>query len=333
MKLKKHSKYFLFAIFVLLLIGSFLIIRPFIGAILTSLVLGYIFYPIYRKLNSWLKRPNLSALIMVFLLLIIIFVPMLLFFNMLLTEVIGWYSSFQITDMSSFFAETLNMELTPVMEEKIASVLEQGTEYLFLEASNFVLSLPAKIISVVIMLFVLFFVFREGRTIVDTFKKSLPIEDSHKHRVFTKVESTINSLVYGEIVISIVEGLVAILGFWLLGIPSPVLWGSVVAVVALLPAIGPLVVWLPMAAIKFLQGDTVMGIAITLFGLIILTIFLDMIVKPKVLGYKGHIHPIVILLGVLGGLGLFGLTGLILGPVILVLLILVVDIYIKEGIK
>ncbi|MAG77895.1 hypothetical protein CL616_00860 [archaeon] len=333
MKLRKHSKYFLFAFFVVLLIGAFLIVKPFIVAILTSVILGYIFFPVYAWINKKIKRPNVSALIMIFFILLIIFVPTLFFFNMLFSEATAWYSSYEATNVATFLENNFNIVLGEVAQDRVDDVLTQVQDYLFVEASSFVFSLPKKIISFVIMMFIIFFVFREGERVASEVKRSLPIEESHRARVFHKVESTINSLVYGEIAISILQGVVATVGFWLLGISSPVLWGSIVAIVALLPAIGPLVVWLPMAIVLFLQGDVFAGVGVTLFGGIILTLLLDIIVKPKVLGYKGHIHPIIILLGVLGGLSVFGLTGIVLGPVILVLLILVVEIYVKEGIR
>ena len=333
MSLKKHSKYFLFALFILLLIGAFLIVKPFISAILTSLVLGYIFFPVYKWLNRRIKKPTVSALLMILLLLIIIFVPAFFFFNMLFGEVAAWYGSYQSTDIAIFFQEHFNVILEESALENIDNVLGDIQTYVFTEVSSFVFSLPVKIIGFVIMMFIIFFVFRDGEKIVNAFKKTMPIEESHKYRVFKKVETTVNSLVYGEIAISVLEGIVAIIGFWLLGVSSPVLWGLVVAIVALLPAIGPLIVWLPMSIIMFLQGDVIPAIGIFLFGAIILTLLLDIVIKPKVLGYKGHIHPIIILLGVLGGLTVFGLTGIILGPVILVLLILVVEIYVKEGIR
>jgi len=333
MKLKKHSKYFLLGLFILLVIGAFLIVKPFIISILTSLILGYIFFPIYKKLNSLIKQPTVSSLIMLALLILILVVPTFFFVNMVISEGSSLYQSFGTTDVSTFFEDTFKIELGEKAEERIASIMEQGTDYFVLEASEFILTLPKKIISIIIMLFILFFVFTKGEYVMNEFKKAMPIEESHKTRVFNKVRITIDSLVYGEIAISVLEGVVATIGFYFLGVQAPVLWGSIVAIVALLPAIGPLIVWIPLAIIAFLQGDIALGIGLALFGLFILTLLLDMILKPKVLGYKGHIHPIIILLGVLGGLGLFGLVGLILGPVILVLLMLLVDIYIKEGIK
>ena len=333
MELKAHSKYFLLALFVVLLIGSILIVRPFVSAALTALVLGYIFFPVYRWINKRIKMPNVSALIMTFLLLFIIIVPAFLFSTMLVQEATGFYQTFEPTSVTSFMETHFNLELGVSAQEKMADVVDQGINYLIAAASDFIFSLPMKIVNFIIMLFIFFFVFKDGEKIIKQVKDSFPIQDSHKTRVFSKIQNTIDSLVYGEIVISILEGAVAVLGFWLLGVPSPWLWGTIVAVVALLPAIGPLIVWVPIAVVFFLLGDVATAVGVALFGLIILTILLDMILKPKVLGYKGHIHPIIILLGVLGGIGLFGLTGIILGPIILVLLILLIDIYVKEGIK
>ncbi len=159
--------------------------------------------------------------------------------------------------------------------------------------------------------------------------KLLPLDLHHKKRLAKKLGATVKSLFYGEIAISVIEGIVASIGFYLLGVPAPFIWGIVVGLVALLPGIGPTFIWGPMAVIYFLIGETTTAIYLGLFGFIILSILLDTVARAKILGMKGHIHPLIILVGVLGGLSVFGLIGLILGPLILVILELTVEIYLE----
>ena len=155
------------------------------------------------------------------------------------------------------------------------------------------------------------------------------MSESNKKRILKKVDSTVKSLFYGEIAISLIEAIVASIGFYLIGVDSPLIWGIIVGFVALLPAIGPTIIWAPMAIIYFLLGDITTSILVGLFGLLILTISLDTIARAKILGLQGHIHPIIILVGVLGGLAAFGVIGLIIGPLILVLLELTLEIYME----
>ena len=158
-------------------------------------------------------------------------------------------------------------------------------------------------------------------------KVELFIKIFRKNQIFKKVRSTIDSLVFGEIIISVVEGIIASLLFYLLGINSPIFFGMLVGIFALLPVLGPATIYFPIAIYKFLQGEYLIGALIWILSFTILSLLLDTIIKPKVLGMKGHIHPLIIIIGVFGGITVFGLPGLILGPIILVILQLMVQIY------
>ncbi|MDP3765715.1 MAG: AI-2E family transporter, partial [Nanoarchaeota archaeon] len=141
---------------------------------------------------------------------------------------------------------------------------------------------------------------------------------------------------YGNITIAIVQGILGIIGFALLGVPSPILWGFVMMLFALVPYFGSAIIWLPAALnlifIGYLQNDSsliIRGTILIAYGVLVIST-IDNILKPKLIGSKAKIHPILVLIGVLGGLSLFGFIGFILGPLMLALLVTFIDVYEKE---
>jgi len=141
---------------------------------------------------------------------------------------------------------------------------------------------------------------------------------------------------YGNIFVAIIQGILGGVGFFVLGVESPVLWGFVMILFALIPYFGTAIIWLP-AALNllfkgYLENDasyTARGIILIVYGILVIS-SIDNILKPRLIGSKAQVHPVLVLLGVLGGLSLFGFIGLILGPVMLALLMTFVDIYEEE---
>ncbi len=326
---KEINNYIKYALVILLVILAFIVVRPYITVIIGSLVLAFMAYPVHKWLRKYTKYDSISAILVTGLIILICIIPFLLLANVLLTEATNFYQNTDIEAIKDTISETLNFEIGEKTEQYIQETTQAGADYLLSKVSNFLLSIPNLIIKLVIVIFVLFYALRDGKQVLETVKKALPMSESHKKRILKKFDTTIKSLFYGEIAISLIEGIIASIGFYLLGVNSPLIWGILVGLVALLPAIGPTIVWGPMAIIYFLMGETTTAIGIAIFGLLILTILLDAVVRAKILGMQGHIHPIIILVGVLGGLAAFGVIGLIIGPLILVLLELTIEIYLE----
>ena len=131
------------------------------------------------------------------------------------------------------------------------------------------------------------------------------------------------------ILIAIIQGAVGALGLWLFRAPSPVILGIVMVILIILPVVGAVLIWLPIAIIKILQGDMFNGIGLLLFGILILST-IDNFIRPKIIGTRAKIHPVIILIGVLGGIELFGIIGMVLGPLILGILSVFLEFYIQE---
>jgi len=325
--MKKHYPYFLLAFALIILYFSIKIVQPFIIAILTGIVLAYICFPFYKILLKYIKNKTITSLIISILLLLIIIIPSVYIINALIKEGLILYNSIDFNQIQTLLIEKLNLELTPTLKTNIDALTKTTILNLINFGSEFLKTLPQRILNFFIIIFTFFFALRDGEGIIEKTKKLAPFKIEHKNKAFNKIKTTIDSLIYGEIAISILEGIIASAGFYLIGIRAPIFLGLIVAIFALLPIIGPAAVYIPIVIYNFLIGDITTAIILLLFGILILSVLLDTTLKPKLLGLKGHIHPMIIIIGVFGGITLFGLVGLMLGPIILVLLQLTAEIY------
>ncbi len=179
------------------------------------------------------------------------------------------------------------------------------------------------------MVFVLafFFFLRDG----DAFKAALirlsPIEDIYDKRIIQQVKNSIKSIVQGTILIAIFQGLAAMVGFWILGVPSPILWGLITIIASLIPSLGTFVVIVPAVIFLFFAKGIVPAAILLAWGVFIVGL-IDNILKPFVLEKGTNIHPFLILISVLGGISLFGVSGLVLGPIVVSLLLALSDVYV-----
>ena len=321
---KKYYPYFLLAFSLIILYFAFVIFQPFIIATITGFLLAYILYPLYKWLLKRIKNETLTAIITTIILVLVIVIPLALILNTLIKEALNLYNTLDLEALKTLISTTLDIHLP---ELNLDQIIKDTLLTIASSTSEIILSLPQKILNFFVMLFFFFFSLRDGSKLVEKVKRKLPLKKSHKNQIFKKIRSTIDSLVYGEIIISVVEGIIASLLFFLLGIDSPIFFGLLVGIFALLPLIGPASVYIPIGIYKYLQGEYLVATLTLVLGFSLLSILLDTIIKPKVLGMKGHIHPLIIIIGVFGGLTIFGLPGLILGPIILVILQLMVQIY------
>ncbi|MCA1820154.1 MAG: AI-2E family transporter, partial [Halobacteriales archaeon] len=124
-----------------------------------------------------------------------------------------------------------------------------------------------------------------------------------------------------------IQGVLGGIGFLVLGVPNAVLWGAVMAILALLPVLGTFMVWVPAAIYLFIQGHVWQGIAMLIWGTFVVMIFMDNVVRPRLIGNRADIHPMFVLVGVLGGAAVFGFVGLFLGPLLVGVTIAVLKVY------
>ena len=164
----------------------------------------------------------------------------------------------------------------------------------------------------------------------------MPLKSKYRKHVFKKLNDMAYAVIYGSIIIAIIQGALGGIGFLMFGLPSPILWGIVMMFASLIPYVGSSLIWLPASLILIFSGyvnsdSTLMvkGILFILYGVFIIGT-IDNILKPKIIGDKGGLHPVLVLLGVVGGLNLLGFIGVIIGPIVLAMLVTFIGIYEEE---
>jgi predicted PurR-regulated permease PerM len=187
-----------------------------------------------------------------------------------------------------------------------------------------------------IVLFVMFFLFRDGEVFVDKIERIMPLKDKYRKHVFKKLNDMAYAVIYGSIIIAVIQGTLGGIGFLIFGLSSPLLWGIVMIFASLIPYVGSSIIWFPAALILIFDGylnmETTLiikGILLMIYGIFVVGT-VDNILKPKIIGDRSGLHPVLVLLGVVGGLALLGFVGIIIGPIILAMLVTFIKIYEEE---
>ena len=325
---------------------------PFANALLTATIISYVFYPFYKWIQKYLRNEKIAALLVSAGLLLLVAVPFVLVLDNLAPEaryvyirakqhlvtgeLIDINCAGKTTAICRFSNVIKDIVQDPSVKFPLEDMLGKLTTLAIEKTSSVLLSLPGIILSVVVTFFITFYLFLDGPKLVGKCKNLIPLKSIHKEHMFQKFQDTTYAVIYGSIIVAVIQGTLGGIGFFLFGIQSPVLWGIIMMITALIPFVGTAVIWLPAALIHIGTGTTLgnealiwQGIGLLLYGTFIVA-SIDNVLKPKLIGERAGVHPILILLGVLGGLVLFGFVGFIIGPLVLAMINALVEIYEKE---
>lgn len=201
-------------------------------------------------------------------------------------------------------------------DDQISGVINNALLLIVKSTSSFILSLPGLALNFFITLFLTYYLLKEAQIWIQNIKNYLPYSEKMKDAILEKMKRVTKALIYGTILTAIIQGFLGGIGFAIFNIPSPVLWGFVMAFTSVIPILGTAIVWLPAGIIQLFQGDYFSGFGIILFGALIVGT-IDNVIKPKLIGKRADIHPAIVLIGIIGGLNFLGFIGLIIGPLIL----------------
>jgi predicted PurR-regulated permease PerM len=338
-------------IFIALILVSFLIIKPFLTAVLTGVIFSYIFYPLYSKINKKILNKNISSLITSVLVILILTLPLFFVLNTISQEAYTTYllsrqklASGQflahcepvdkpICKTVNYFTDKAN---DPQVKYYFDTTIKGATTKITESISNILFSIPIFMLDLFIVLFVMFFLFRDGEVFVDKIERIMPLKDKYRKHVFKKLNDMAYAVIYGSIIIAVIQGTLGGIGFLIFGLSSPLLWGIVMIFASLIPYVGSSIIWFPAALILIFDGylnmETTLiikGILLMIYGIFVVGT-VDNILKPKIIGDRSGLHPVLVLLGVVGGLALLGFVGIIIGPIILAMLVTFIKIYEEE---
>lgn len=322
------------------------VILPFAGAVFWALVLAILFSPIYERLLRRMPgRRNLAALLSLLVCVLLVILPLIVVTLSLVKEASLVYQQVQTgeIDFVAYFKQMVaamphwlvqmlaRMDLLDLstLPSRIGAGAIQGGQQIATRALGIGQNTLDFLISFGLMLYVFFFLLRDGHDLSRQVRRAMPLESSHKTYLFEKFVTVIRATVKGNIAVAAVQGALGGVMFALLGIQGALLWGVVMALLSLLPAVGAAIVWLPVALYLLATGAILKGVLLIAFGVLVIGL-VDNVLRPILVGKDTEMPDYVVLVSTLGGISLFGLSGFVVGPVIAALFISVWNLYAKR---
>lgn len=322
------------------------ILWPFSGAILWAVTLAIVFAPVFRSLLPRLRgRRTLAALVTLAIILIIVIIPVTIVVVLLVRQAVGLYTQIQsgevnvgayvqrILDALPDWASGLVDRFVPTdiaeLQDRVAGIVTALLQFLAGQALVLGQHTLAFVLGTFVMLYLLFFLLRDGEALAARIKAAAPLRRERREALSKRFTTVIRATIKGSLVVSVVQGALGGLVFWALGINAAVLWGAIMALFALLPAVGPAVVWIPFAAYLIAVGSIGKGIGLILFGIVVIGL-VDNLLRPMLVGRDTRMPDYLVLISTLGGIAVFGLNGFIIGPVIAAMFISVWELFAEQ---
>jgi len=341
---------FFFTLLIVILYGAFLILTPFLTAIAWAAILAILVYPLYAWLLKVLcGRATLAALTVMVVITLIVIAPGIELVRFLTEEAIllvqslrslmdedgkqewlttpwvqqllGWW------DLVSFRLMAFNINID--WKELLVQSAQNSSKFLVERVTGIAQNVLLFTVNFLIALITLFFLLRDGKEFFSRLQLLLPMDREHQQRLFKNIVDAVLAVVHGSILVGMVQGLLAGLAYYFLGVPFAVLWGVVTGFAALFPVGGSTLVTVPATIYLFLQGETIRAFVLLVWSVAIVGT-VDNVLKPLIIGNRLGLPVLFLLFGILGGLTLFGALGIVLGPVIFALLRALLALY-SEG--
>ena len=311
----------------------YLLVLPFVPALTWAVAIAVVAHPLHEWLLRRLRARSFVAALVVVIVTTAVVVPTALIVN-------------QVTDDAAESAEKVKgevekgrwlelierHELTAAVarwierEVDIRGQVERITKEIFSGAKKVISRSILFVTGFLVTLFLLFYFFRDKDKIIGALRRSLPLSARESERLFCKVRDTIYAIVYGTVLIAFVQGALGGLMFWMLGLPSPLLWGTIMALLAILPVLGAAIVWVPAAILLLIDGNWEKALVLTAWGAIVVGL-IDNLLYPLFVKSRLRLHTVPVFIAVIGGLVAFGGAGIVLGPVILAIAVALADVW------
>ena len=313
----------------------------FIEPVFWAAVLAIIFNPLQRRLEELLhQRKTQAALITTTVIVLAVFLPLILLGVAVSQEALNLYNRVQggtvnlqgvLTEVDPILrdiAVRVGIDPTtvgPRISESIGAAAQLIATRAVIVGQN-LLSVAAQ---TALMLYVLFFFLRDGDKLLATLNYAIPMGDGRQQTLFQRFASVTRATLKGSLLVGLVQGALGGLLFWILGLRSPVFWGVIMAMLSLLPIVGPAIVWAPVALYLMFTGSLTKGIILVVGGVLVVGTA-DNILRPILVGRETRMPDYMVLLSTLGGLSVFGPAGFVAGPVLAALFLSVWDMFAQE---
>src|SRR5512139_151471 len=334
-KLGSRSRLRVFVLLAITLAGLFvcsLLLVPFLPALILAMALAILFAPAHRWLEARVRSPNLAAATSVLWIGLIVVLPLTYLGSRLIAEAASgavtlkdkvasreWRRALEGHEALAMLGQGIDQLDLPGTIGKVASWLAASSASLL---RGWVLEL----LTVLLTFYLLFYFLRDRSAVLDWLREISPLTEAEMNRLFRRIVDTVQATLYGTVAVAVVQGALGGLMFWLLGLSTPLLWGIVMGLLAIIPVLGAFVIWVPAAIYLALDGNSGKALILTGWGAVVIG-GIDNLLYPILVGNRLKLHTVPAFVAIVGGLILFGPAGLVLGPVAVTATIFFLEIW------
>jgi predicted PurR-regulated permease PerM len=327
-KIQHNLLYVLLAVTTLM--GLF-IVSPYFEAVFMAMMFAILFRPVHKKMEAWVGgRAVISSLAATLSVMFIVLIPISLIGFQVFQEAKQVYLSFMNGTIDTGAINMLLQKYMPqaasAFSADINQYIAQGLQWLMGNLSALFSSVVGMLIEFFLILFVLFFIFKDGELFRRMLLSISPFDDRHNEELLNKIEDSMASVIKGTLIVAVAQGALAGIGYMITGVPNPVLWGVISIFASLVPGIGTALVVIPALIFLVLSGNIVGAIALAFWGFLLVG-GVDNLLRPALVGKGAKLHPLIVLLSALGGIQIFGFIGFLVGPVIFSILAALIELY------
>jgi len=338
------SKFF-YIILLIFMALFFWLCWTYVSSIVLALLTASALYPLYSRIKGLFKLKEASAsLIMTVLIMLVLLIPVGGFVGTLSKEALEFYGRTRDSVSMQKFQQALqgdslwakrirragefaNIRLTAENIQQLAASIGKNVGlFLSRQLSSFASNLLSFLIHFFLMMLIIYYIFKDGTRLKSYILELLPFPEGQQKLVAEKFSEVGRAVILGNTVSSIIEGILGGFGFFIFGLGSPFLWGTVIGIMGFLPMVGPSAVFIPAAVIILIHGKTGLAIGFLIYS-VVYTSIVEYIIKPRYIGKGMQMNSVLVFLGILGGLKLFGVLGVIYGPLIITILLALLEIY------
>lgn len=347
---RKVEARFLFWCLAAFAVLSLLVLQGFAQYIVGGLLLVFAFYPIHRRLRRIVKRRAVAAFLSFVLVIVVVVGPVVLVGFMIFNDAVNFAQNYRPDRLNEtvqgFLDEfgigrapgagagdgngtgnetgPLGAPRTSDLANGIGNTLKRFADRIVAEALEFA---PGLFVGLTISAFVIYYGFAEGETFYAQLRHALPLPDEIEESLFQEIRRVTSVVFVGNILTSVFGGVVGAITFVVFGVPNAVFWGFIMIILGILPVVGAPFVWVPAALWLAVNGNAFGAVGIVVVNSVLVMGYMDNVLRPKLIGRVAKVHPVVILIGVLGGVEAYGPLGFVLGPLVLAVFIAIVRAY------
>ncbi len=326
---KDIRKLSVISLILFLLVLAFFVLKPIILSIITGLILAYALIPVYRRVFKIFKEGNTSALAICVLIVIVLFIPLWFLIPLIVQQAFNVFAFTQTLDVSGFIStlfpgasEQFRIEVVSIVYSFIGKITTSSLSAL----TSFLVNLPNALLHFAVILFVFFFTLRDHKKLGEFVSGLSPMKKEKEKVLVEQFKGITSSIVFGYIIVGLIQGIATGIGLLVFGVPQALLLTIFAMFFSILPMVGPWIIWIPATIYLFASGHPGLGIGFALYSVLFVST-IDNILRPYIVARKTGSSPVVVLVGMIGGLLFIGILGILLGPLILSYLVLFLRAY------